>query len=59
MYQGVITMYHITLTIPVTKLRTKAEADDMAEAILEHLAETFNDDGSLKLDKASFSTDKH
>lgn len=52
-------MYTITLHIPVGKIRTKADADGMAEAILEHLAETFNDDGSLKLDKASFSTDTH
>lgn len=51
-------MYHITLTIPVSKIRTKAEADGMAEAMLDHLAETFNDDGSLKTDRAEFITQK-
>ena len=49
-------MYHITLMIPVSNNRTKADADGLAEAILEHLGETFNDDESLKLSKASFST---
>lgn len=51
-------IYTITLHIPVTKLRTKADADGMAEAMLDHLAETFNDDGSLKLNRAEFITQK-
>ena len=50
--------YIITLHIPVSKIRTKAEADGMAEAMLDHLGETFNDDGSLKLNRAEYTTQK-
>lgn len=45
--------YIIQLSIPVKRLKNDQEAHDMGEAILEHLAETFNDDNSLILPDAA------
>lgn len=47
-------MYTITLHIPVSKIRTKAEAEDFALAILQHLHDTFNDDGSMHTVQADY-----
>ena len=51
-------MYKITLHIPVSKLQNDQEAESMAESMLEHLAETFNDDNSLKLKHAQYNIQK-
>jgi len=51
-------MYHITLTIPVTGVRTNKDAESMAEAMIEHLEETFNDNDTLKTNRAFYRIEK-
>ena len=43
-------LYHITLTIPVKGLGSTMDALETAASMIEHLAETFNDDESLQTD---------
>ena len=50
--------YTITLTIPVLDLTNTTEAKEMAESLIEHLAETYNDDDSLDLNNAHFTVER-
>ena len=45
--------YNITITIPVKGLADEESAQDCASNMIQHLEETFNDDGSLDIDHAS------
>lgn len=51
-------MYHITVTIPVSGIRTNKGAEAIAEAMIEHLGDTFNDNNSLKTNQAYYRVEK-
>lgn len=46
--------YNITITIPVSQLNGQEEAESMAESIIEHLSETFNDNDTLDTSNCYF-----
>ena len=56
--RGISMTYTITLTIPVLDLTNTTEAKEMAESLIEHLAETYNDDDSLDLNNAHFTVER-
>ena len=51
-------MYLITLVIPVSGIRTNKDAEEVAQNMIEHLDDTFNDDNSLKIKYAGFRIEK-
>jgi len=51
-------MYLITLVIPVSGIRSNKGAEEVAQNMIEHLGDTFNDDNSLKIEHAGFRIEK-